>query len=234
MKKKTLIILITVVIAVVLAITAAIILLRIDGIGQTGTESESFIKTTLYGSYTPWVTGKIGTHVYTTDNVIKNRKLSRDEKKEINECLEQADKELTEDILVVGWCRLSENNRLMFNAYQYFDGVVVPDVTYRLTQDGSPCIKHTGDIPAICSLDTAGMIDPEELFSTVDELALQHESELNMDRDKKIYVIYHPEYDTFRDELYYYFSINEYSRIRIDAKTGDILEEHYFNGEFID
>ncbi|MBR3307781.1 MAG: hypothetical protein IKI75_11110 [Lachnospiraceae bacterium] len=244
MKKKTIIIIVIAGILVVLAIISVIILMQLNDPGQTNRERGRLdhIETAatpaaqpgLNGSFSPLVTGKTGTHVYYTDNVFKDRNLKRSEEKELRDCLEQADRKLDEDILVVGWCRQSDDNRLMFNAYQYFDGVVVPEVTYRLTQDGSMNIEKTGDTPAIRSLDTSGMTEPEELFPVVDELAVQHESELNMDQGKEIYVVYNPEYDVFRDELYYYFRINDDSRIRIDAKTGDILEEYYFNGEFID
>ena len=244
MKKKTTIIAAIAGVLLLIAVIAAVILIIVNAPGVTdkererkeyaGTGSETDAQSALYGSYTPLVTGRMGTHVYYTDNVIKDRDLTRSEEKEIRDCLEQVDKELTEDILVVGWCRQSINDRLLFNAYQYYDGVIIPDVTYRLTQNGSMNIKQTGDIPAVTSLDLSGMTEPEELFPVVDELAMQHEAELYMDQGKEIYVVYNPEYDVFRDELYYYFRINDYSRIRIDAKTGDILEEYYFNGEFID
>ena len=199
-----------------------------------GKEPGLFQQLALHGSYTPLVSGSAGSHIYYTDNVFENRKLTKDEEKEIRDFFRRADEKLTEDILVVGWSGKSADDSLMFNAYQYIDGVVVPDMFYRLTQDGGVSIEFISDNPAIRSLDTAGMIEAEELFPVVDELAWQHRSELYMDRDKKIYVIYHLEYDTIKDELYYCFRINEYSEIRIDAKNGNIIDEYYFNGEYID
>ena len=257
MKKKNLILIATAAILVLLAIIAGIIFIKLSGQKQTNgggvlidrpetepeestrdnvleKEPDPIAQLKLHGSYKPLVTGNLGSHIYYTDNVFKDRKLKKNEEKEMKEYLEQADKKMTEDILIVGWSRGAVDNGLMFNAYQYLDGVVVPEVFYRLTQDGGVSVEMISDIPAIRSLDTAGLIDPEELFPLVDDMAWQHKSQLYMERDDKIYVIYHPEYDAFKDELYYYFDINEYSRVRIDAKTGDILEEHYFNGEYID
>ncbi len=197
-------------------------------------EPDPIAQLKLHGSFKPLVSGKLGTHIYYTDNVFKDRNLKKNEEKEMKDYLEQADKKMSEDIVIVGWSGRPADNTLMFNAYQYVDGVVVPEVFYRLTQDGGVSVVMISDIPAISSLDTAGLADPEELFQLVDDLAWQHKSQLYMDRDDKIYVIYHPEYDAIKDELYYYFMINEYSRIRIDAKTKDVLEEYYFNGEYID
>ena len=257
MKKKNIILIAAAGILVLLIIIAGVVFIKMSGQKQTNggrvrldrleTEPEEISSTSvlekepdpiaqlkLHGSFKPLVSGKLGTHIYYTDNVFKDRNLKKNEEKEMKEYLEQADKKLSEDILIVGWSGRPADNTLMFNAYQYVDGVVVPEVFYRLTQDGGVSVVMISDIPAISSLDTAGLADPEELFQLVDDLAWQHKSQLYMDRDDKIYVIYHPEYDAIKDELYYYFMINEYSRIRIDAKTKDVLEEYYFNGEYID
>ena len=242
MRNRKIIILAVAGIMMVLACIAVIIFNMMNNVGiteETGMESvekepDTSTQAELHGSYTPLISGKVGSRIYYTDNVFKNRDLTRDEEKEIKDFLLQADKELAEDIVVVGWSRGSGNNSLMFNAYLYDDGVVVPDMFYRLWQGRTSCVQKPEDIPANFSPDTSDMIDPEELFPIVDELAVKHESELHMDQDKKIYVIYHPEYDTVKDELYYYFRINDFSIIRIDAKTGDILEEYYFNGDIDD
>ena len=257
MKKKNIILIAAAGILVLLIIIAGVVFIKMSGQKQTNggrvrldrleTEPEEISSTSvlekepdpiaqlkLHGSFKPLVFGKLGTHIYYTDNVFKDRNLKKNEEKEMKEYLEQADKKLSEDILIVGWSGRFADSTLMFNAYQYVDGVVVPEVFYRLTQDGGVSVVMISDIPAISSLDTAGLADPEDLFPLVDDLAWQHKSQLYMDRDDKIYVIYHPEYDAIKDELYYYFMINEYSRIRIDAKTKDVLEEYYFNGEYID
>lgn len=257
MKKKKLILIATTAILVLFAIIAGVVFIKMSGQKQTNggrvrldrleteleesssasvleKEPDPFTQIKLHGSFKPLVSGKLGTHIYYTDNVFKDRNLKKNEEKEMKEYLEQADKKLSEDIVIVGWSGRFADSTLMFNAYQYVDGVVVPEVFYRLTQDGGVSVVMISDIPAISSLDTAGLADPEELFQLVDDLAWQHRSQLYMDRGDKIYVIYHPEYDAIKDELYYYFMINEYSRIRIDAKTKDVLEEYYFNGEYID
>ena len=83
-------------------------------------------------------------------------------------------------------------------------------------------------------MDTAGLIDPISLIPVVEQLAKQHESEIYRDRDHKVYGEYHTEYDVNTKELYYVFNINEYSEISIDARTGQVLREYYFNGEYVD
>ena len=88
-----------------------------------GKEPGLFRQLTLHGSYMPLVSGSVGSHIYYTDNVFEDRKLTKDEEKEIRDYFQQADEKLTEDILVVGWSGKSADDSLMFNAYQYIDAL---------------------------------------------------------------------------------------------------------------
>lgn len=189
----------------------------------------------LPGNIMPQNVDHIGSHIYVTDNVFRDRNLAADEEKKMIEYLKDADQYLTEDILVVGWSYSSITDELRFNARQYLAGVEVPEVTYWSELDGSHRIVQTDPgTPVVTSVDTAGLIDPISLIPVVEQLAKQHESEIYMDRDHKVYGEYHTEYDVNTKELYYVFNINEYSEISIDARTGQVLREYYFNGEYVD
>ena len=84
----------------------------------------------LPGNIMPKNVDHIGSHIYVTDNVFRDRNLAADEEKKMIEYLKDADQYLTEDILVVGWSYSSITDELRFNARQYLAGVEVPEVTY--------------------------------------------------------------------------------------------------------
>ena len=57
---------------------------------------------------------------------------------------------------------------------------------------------------------------------------------LNEYWNKGIYGQYLLCYDEDKDVIYYAFTINDYSYIYFDAKTGEIIEEYYWNGDIED
>jgi len=183
------------------------------------------------GVFAPLVTGKLGDHIYFTDNLLKDRNLTRAEEKEVIDFLTEADRKLDTDILVVGWTKSTIDNHLIFNAYQYIGGAAVINVHYWTPNNNY--FESSGDMPPLAELDTSDLTDPDALAAEIEKTAQNHSSEMLMDSSGKIYGTYSLECDVFVG-LYYSFRINEYSEIKADAKTGEIISEYYFNGEYTD
>lgn len=176
------------------------------------------------------VMGKIGTHVYYSYNVFEGRKLSKDDEKEIVEYLKRVDQELTEDVFVTGFIKMNQTGEWRFYAQQYLNGAVIPEVCYWTEVDISkPNLSLIRGEP-VKELDTSWAILAPTLFPAVKELALKHADELcNYDRDG-LYSKYLLTYDVITDTLEYDFTINETSHIIVDAFTGLVIRENYWDG----
>ena len=182
------------------------------------------------------IAGKVGKHIYYSAYMVEYKDMTGSEKKKLMEYLEEVDKGLDEDIFVVGYKYIELEKRLRVYARQYKDGVVVPEITYGTDLDNpDPNIvinrknRPVGSIPG-----KEGLIDPKELFETVEKLAEEHKNELLDYREKGVYGTYLLCYDLRRDILVYEFRINDYSTLSFDAKTGKIVDEYYFDGVIVD
>lgn len=180
------------------------------------------------------VAGKLGEHVYYSYNVIEGRNLSDDEMAEIMEYLRRIDPELTEDVFVKGFGKSNLTGRWHFYAEQYLNGAIIPSVRYVTDLDTSkPNLCLSIGTP-LKELDTGWAIAAPALFPAVKELALAHKDEL-CDYDRNgLNIDYVLIYNTLTDTLEYVFTINETSLISLDAITGQVIKEEYWNGDCIE
>lgn len=231
MKTKALIT-VAVIIYISICISAVAMLLGIHA--SSTTDNDHIIQTPFRHEilvFSPLVTGKLGDHIYYTDNLFKNRKLSRSEKKEVTSFLQEADRNLDTDILVIGWSKSTIDDHLIFNACQYINGAAVPEVRYQTAT--SDHFEQTGNISPLSDLDTTNLTDLETLSEVIDKKVKEHSSDIFLEDKGQIYGTYNLEYDV-SNGLYYSFRINEFSEIKADAGTGAIISEYYFNGEYVD
>ena len=176
------------------------------------------------------IDGSVGNHIIYSYNLFEGRNYSEKEKRDMLDYLEQVDAGLTQDLYIVGFTKMSIDGSYRFYARQVCNGAVVSDVTYITdVDDPQPNIKLLDGIP--CStLDTSGVMDPKELIDDVEAMANAHSSELNDYSTKGVYGDYLLSYDTIRGQLVYDFRVNDYSEVKLDARTGSVVEERYFNG----
>ena len=176
------------------------------------------------------VMGKIGAHVYYSYNVFEGRNLSSDDEKEIVEYLKRVDQELTEDVFVTGFTKMYQTGEWRFYARQYLNGAVIPEVCYWTEVDVSkPNLSLIRGEP-VKELDTSWVILAPTLFPAVKELALEHADELCDYEQDGFYSEYLLTYNVLTDTLEYDFTINETSHIIVDAITGLVISESYWDG----
>ncbi len=76
------------------------------------------------------------------------------------------------------------------------------------------------------------VIKPEKIIPDVEMLAIQNSYQMLMDRGNTIYGTYILKGNSYSGQLYYEFTLNRYSYVKVDAKTGEILEYEFFNGYY--
>lgn len=181
---------------------------------------------------------KIGNHIYYSDTLFDRKNAGGEERRQIKEYLEKADATLSEDVLVNWYSEDTLNNNLMkISAAQYVDGVVCTQVYYATDTNTrtDPNIRNVSDFPPVQNLDTSNLLDPKDLFEDVKSHAKAHTGEMLMDQGKdKIYGTYQVEYDIPTDTIEYHFTVNTYSNIYVNAKTGRIAKEYYWDGNYVD
>jgi hypothetical protein len=176
------------------------------------------------------VMGKIGEHVYYSYNVFEGRHLSKDDEKEIVEYLKRVDQDLTEDVFITGFTKMSQTGRWRFYAEQYLNGAVIPEVRYWTDVDtATPNLVLVRGEP-VKELDTSWVIQAPTLFPAVKELALEHADELCNYNSQGLYSKYLLTYNVLTDTLEYDFVINDTSDIYVDAITGLVIRESYWDG----
>lgn len=183
-------------------------------------------------AFTVNIAGEVGDHIIYSDNIYNFGNYTDKEKKDMMRYLEAVDKKLTEDIYVTGCTWVESDNTWRFSARQVINGVVVPDVYYSTDyNDPEPNIVITrGSRPCDRRLDKTGIMDPAKLCGVAYEHAEDHSDLLNDYHSKGVYGQYLLCYDENEDVIYYSFTINDFSYINFDAKTGEIIDEYYWDG----
>ena len=181
------------------------------------------------------ITGKIGDHIYYSDNVFSSKWYSDSQKEAMMDYLEDVDRNLDVDIFVRGSHYASVTGQYRFYARQYIDGVVVPDVVYSTDLDRpEPNIVPDRKNPPVKEVDTSGLLPASDAIAIVKEAAGKHTDDLCYYSDRGIFGTYLLCYDIRNDILVYEFTVNEFSEVKVDAKTGNIVGEYYWDGTIID
>ena len=173
---------------------------------------------------------KIGDHIYCFAFILEDP-----DKVRIIDDLKTADKKMSEDICVVGYKYIEEYDKYRFYARQYVNGAVIPEIAYDTALDNHEThIVLKNEVTPVKDLDTSGVLSPEDLITSVREEAVQHTKDLNEYDEKGIYGTYMLSYDRVKGILIYDFTVNETSQVKIDARTGAIIEENFWDGTIMD
>ena len=187
-------------------------------------------------AFTVNIAGAVGDHIIYSDNIYSPGNYTDKEKKDMMRYLEAVDKNLDVDLYVTGCSWVEMDNNWRFYARQVIDGVVVPKVFYATDWDKTEPNIVIVDRRRPCEdkLDKTGIMEPDELFDVAYERAEKHTNDLNDYSKKGIYGQYLLCYDEDKEVIYYAFTINDFSYIYFDAKTGEIIEEYFWNGDIED
>ena len=181
------------------------------------------------------IVGTVGDHIYYSSNLFDSRKYSAEEKESMLEYLEAVDATLSEDLYITGYSSGFDIGDQRFYARQYINGAVVSDVYYATEWDNpSPNIVLASDAQPVADLDTSNVISPEVLFPIVKEEAEKNSDKLNDYNNKGVYGFYLLSYESAGDRLVYDFTVNEFSHVKFDAVTGNLVSEDFWDGTIED
>ena len=179
---------------------------------------------------------KIGDHTYYDTTFFVDRNADKETQKAVLAQMKATDKSLNHDLYIYG-CNYSRDSKdVRLYGYDYVDGVIMIDVYYCVNCPGGVAGDwERGDYTVTQQpVDKDGLVDPKETEKYVYDLCEQHKSAMFFGSNDG------PIQGTYRlmahqdGTLYYEFTINEYSRVEIDAHTGEVIMQNYWNGVYVD
>ena len=177
---------------------------------------------------------RIGNHIYYPEGSFFLEKEEYPGQNEaIRKLLEYKDKEQKADIFVYEQiCYGNETGvtRIQLFGRGYLNGIVMEDRPYRAdsADENKYFTKMFGQSLGYPS--KKQLIQPHNMIPVVEELASKNTKLMLMDRGDLIYGTYLLKMIGGTEHYYYEFMLNHYSTIKIDARTGTVIEYKFSNG----
>lgn len=185
------------------------------------------------GVFSSGVSIQIGNHTFCNDGLFAGPfHNSESEKKYIISKLEEADDSLHEDVYVFGIGESEIKGEYRLFGKESKNGVIRDDVDMVATIDDSgKYVWSRSYTVGQYDVDLTDIIPAVDIFNKVYDLAVDNEDKMFNSITKKepisgTYVL-----KANKDgDLFYEFTINKNSTVRIDAYTGDIIMKNFWNG----
>ncbi|MCR5799699.1 MAG: hypothetical protein K6G69_06435 [Lachnospiraceae bacterium] len=174
--------------------------------------------------------GCIGNHVYYPENMFLSEGRSEEQNAAIKSYLESLDKTLDEDVYITLCMDYPAYGRIDVSATAYVNGVVLSYFPYTATTENDKGLVQKFSRMVRPELDTSGLLDPNELIPSVKAFASQNTDKMYMDRGDTIYGTYLLKYDMEKEKLYYEYTLNEWSYVNVDARSGEIIGWNFYDG----
>ena len=182
------------------------------------------------GAFTETKLIKIGEHTYYPEDLFDRRDRDRDYKDHMISQLTQADKDLHDDVYVHGIGESEVKGEFRFFGLMMNDGVTYDCAHMTCWYDGEKGSFWSNDSKfRRANFNKSGLINAQDAFGKVYEKASKSDEVLSVkDTVTGKYLLMCDSKGT----LYYRFMVNEYSTVNVDAKTGEIIFERYWNGNY--
>ena len=184
----------------------------------------------------PIEVSRIGSHIYYPEGILFDGfENYPGEEEAVRQSLEEKDKGQEAKIYVFNYiCDQGPAGELYIQLYgrEYVNGVVLDDRPYYVQSEAdtdSFTKMFSGKRTHYPS--TAFLVKPEKILPKVEALAVENAYSMLMDRGNVIYGTYILKGWDYDGSLYYEFTLNRYSYVKVDAKTGEILEYKFFDGD---
>ena len=174
--------------------------------------------------------GRIGKHIYYPEDTFFSEKRTEEQNEYIKSYLESIDKMLDEDVYATYYMYYPTQERVEVSANAYVDGVILSYFPYTASTDNDEGFFQKLSRMVRPEIDTSGRLNPKKLIPDVKAYALQNKDDMYMDQGDTIYGTYLLKYDMEDERLYYEFTLNRWSYVNVDAKTGEIIGWNFDNG----
>jgi len=177
---------------------------------------------------------RIGNHIYYPEGLFFLEKEEYPGQNDaIRKLLEFKDQEQKIDIYVFDQICYGNDEgvtRIQLFARGYLNGVVMEDWPFRAdsADDQKFFMKTFGQ--ALGYPSKKQLIQPHNVIPRVEELAAKNSSLMLMDKGNLIYGTYLLKMVGSSDRYYYEFTLNQHSTVKIDARTGDLIEYKFSDG----
>jgi hypothetical protein len=173
---------------------------------------------------------KIGEHTYYPEGLFDQSDRDRDYKEHMISRLTQADKDIHDDIYVHGIGESEVKGEFRFFGLMMNDGVTYDCAYMTCWYDGEKGSFWSNDSKFRRSdFNKSGLINAQDAFGKVYEKASK--SDKVKEVNSKVTGTYLLMCDS-KGTLYYRFTVNKFSTVDVDAKTGEIISERYWNGDY--
>ena len=174
---------------------------------------------------------RIGKHIYyVRDELFSGDSGFEERDKAIKEYLESVDKITTEDVFVTQGMYYPSRDEVQISALAYEDGVILNWFRYTASSTNNNGFVQKFSRQVRPALDKSGLIKPKKIIPDVKTLASANTGQMMMDQGNAIYGTYVLKHDQAEDRLYYEFTLNRFSFVKADAKTGEIFAYNFYDG----
>ncbi|SCY23878.1 hypothetical protein SAMN02910292_01166 [Lachnospiraceae bacterium XBB2008] len=175
-------------------------------------------------------TGRIGEHIYYPKDSFFSEERTEEQNTYIRDYLESIDQTLDDDVYLTHCMYYPSTGRIEISATAYVDGVALSYYPYTATTENDEGFVQKFSRMERPELDTSGLLDPKKLIPDVREFASQNTDKMLMDKGDTIYGTYLLRYDMEKKRLYYEFTLNYWSYVNVDAKTGEFIGWRFYDG----
>ena len=180
---------------------------------------------------------KVGDHTFYPEDLFDHRDRDRNYKDQMISQLEEADKDLHDDVYVHGIGESEVKDKYRFFGKMMKDGVIYDTGVMTCWYDEATGSAWSIDYSKFrrTDFDESGLKDAKELYDMVYERASKSPDVLRSGSwNSEICKIggTHLLLTDATGRLLYRFTINTYSNVDVDAKTGEVVSEHYWDGVY--
>ena len=186
----------------------------------------------------PLVFKKFGEHIYYLEDKFFKEEKYNGQNETMRKCFEDKDSEEVTDICLINYIvdgRDGKVTDIQLYGREYIDGILVDDKPY-YAQSASK-VKHFTRMFAMKRQHNPNRlisVDPEKIFPKVAELACKNKYSMMMNRGNLIYGTYVLKFNDTQNYLYYEFTLNTYTTIKVNAKNGKIDYSEFKDGYPVD
>ena len=208
------------------------------------TVGQKAVSTVTPDKFSPKKLVKVGNHIVYEEDFFERCNYKDEEKRAALSYLPAIDKQLTDDVYL---CMARRGDGTLgfdfrFGFYEMLNGAIIEGTFEDATvQKGNITISMDYSRPFVSGVDapdSQNFAPLSDIYDIVEKHCEAHEKEMFWGNAQPLDGTYVLQYGlivpTQSYGYYYYFTVNEYSHLKVSPYNGDVYEEYYWNGVYVD